>query len=916
LPARIVGSFARARTPDQAFVTFDTQWVSARPVGTVTLLFTDIEGSTRLLHELGDRYVDVLAEHRRALRTAVAEHHGVEVDTQGDAFFIVFAKARDAVAAACAAQLALARSPVRVRMGIHTGTPAVTPEGYVGVDVHRGARICAAGHGGQILISKTTRDALPSAIGLRDLGEHRLKDLQTSEWIFQITGPDLEPHFPPLRSLSNTNLPAEATTFIGRERELAEMSAALGRDDVRLLTLTGAGGSGKTRLSLRLAAEYVEYFKNGVFVVSLAPVSDPQRVLEVIADTLGAREAPAEALADRLRRHLEGKHVLLVLDNFEHLLAAAADVSALLAAAPKVKLIVSSRERLRLTGEHEFPVSPLLEDEAVKLFEVRARAAKPSFIAELEREAIVAICRRLDGLPLAIELAAARVKVLPPRALLARLDQRLPLLTGGPRDMPDRQQTLRATIDWSYRLLEVREQEIFARLAVFVGGFTAEAAEAVTGATLDELAALLDQSLLRSHDEPNGDRRFSMLETIREYALEKLEVLDGSGSRLRHADLFLRPVEQLNTWTLLTDLLRLRERMRSDLDNVRAALHWVIDTGNSRRAVWPGAGAARMLGGAEARNAMNTILSLPTTEQESLSRAKALVMAAHIAMPFGDLARAHALFDEAWAITTGHADDAHIALCLRGRSHLAFVENDYERAESLDEQHLHLRNKHGIEPDAGLLITLAGVARDRGAFERADALYRDALARSRTTADRAGIAGALSNQGELAFMVGDTTRARALIAEALSIAPIDDFKFVAHVKLAAVEQFDGENESAARHAHDALQLFPAVRDLRHLAICLDVVVGIAVSLGRAETACALIGATDALRERIASPVPAGFREVRNRNVALARDALGENVFAAERTKGRLLTTDEALASAIEITHAAVTSAPVKRSQEH
>ncbi len=370
------------------------------PSGTVTLLFTDIEGSTRLLHELGDRYVDVLAEHRRTLRDAIAEHHGVEVDNQGDAFFIAFKSAPDAVAAAHGAQRALAGSPVRVRMGIHTGEPTVTPEGYVGIDVHRGARICAAGHGGQILISKLTRDHVAEIVALRDLGEHRLKDLPRPEWLFQVLAPDLESSFPPLRSLSNTNLPAEASKFIGRQRELSEMGELLSREDVRLLTLTGAGGSGKTRLSIRLAAEYVERFKNGVFFVSLAAVSEAARVVGVIAQTLGAKEDRAEGPADALRRHLEGRQILLVLDNFEHLLAAAADISLMLASAPQVKVIVTSRERLRLAGEHEFAVLPLPEDDAITLFDVRARAAKATFRADLHRAAVIAIatCRIGRGL--------------------------------------------------------------------------------------------------------------------------------------------------------------------------------------------------------------------------------------------------------------------------------------------------------------------------------------------------------------------------------------------------------------------------------------------------------------------------------------------------------------------------------------
>src|SRR5438552_2895935 len=324
------------------------------PSGTVTFLFTDIEGSTRLLHELGDSYGEALAEHRRLLRDSFGRHDGVEVDTQGDAFFVAFKRAKDAVAAAREAQQALVRTPTRVRMGLHTGEPVVTDEGYVGIDVHRAARICAAGHGGQVLLSRATAALLGSDVELRDLGEHRLKDLPEAEWLLQLIVPGLVRDFPPLRSLSNTNLPAEASSLIGRQRELAELAELIERDRVRLVTLTGTGGTGKTRLALRIAAASVERFKNGVFVVSLGSITDPQLVLPTIAQTVGVKlgSAPGEHLA----RHLAGKSMLLVLDNFEQVLWAAADVGRLLAAAAHLKVSVTSRERVRLSGEHEYPV--------------------------------------------------------------------------------------------------------------------------------------------------------------------------------------------------------------------------------------------------------------------------------------------------------------------------------------------------------------------------------------------------------------------------------------------------------------------------------------------------------------------------------------------------------------------------------
>jgi class 3 adenylate cyclase len=442
------------------------------PAGTVTFLFTDIERSTRLLQELGDEYADVLAEHRNAVRDAFTRHGGVEVDTQGDAFFVAFGRAKDALAAAVEVRDTLDGGPVRVRMGLHTGEPLLTEDGYVGIDVHRAARIAAAGHGGQILVSQSTRD-LVGPEGLRDLGQHRLKDLTAAERIYQLG----DGEFPPIKSLDRTNLPITSTALIGRERELAELRD-LFSDGARLVTITGAGGSGKTRLALQVAAEVADTYSDGVFFVPLAPIQDPGLVLSAVAQSTEARQI--EDLA-----HAEA---FLVVDNFEHLLAGAGSLASLLALAPAVKLLVTSRVRLNLSDEREFSLEPLPDDDAVTFFLDRARAVR----RELRFEPAVGdICRRLDGLPLALELAASRLKVLDPMLLLERLGERLPVLTGGARDAPERHQTLRATIEWSYGLLEAPLQELLPRLSVFAGSFSLEAAEAVGEADLDAIAALV-----------------------------------------------------------------------------------------------------------------------------------------------------------------------------------------------------------------------------------------------------------------------------------------------------------------------------------------------------------------------------------------------------------------------------------------
>lgn len=527
------------------------------PSGTVTFLFTDVAGSTRLLHEHGDGYADLLAGHRSVVRASLSRHSGVEVDTQGDAFFAAFARAADAVAAADEIRDSLGHGPVRVRIGIHTGEPMVTEEGYVGLDVHRAARIAAAAHGGQIVLSGATRDLLGPTAGLRDLGEHRLKDLTEAERLFQLG----DGEFPPLRTLDATNLPVAASPLLGREQEVAELVALVG--DRRLVTITGPGGTGKTRLALQVAAELVGAVPDGVFWVTLGPLTDPALVAVEVAREVGA--------PDDLAGFLRGRELVLLLDNFEHLLDAAPTVADLLATAAGLRVLVTSRAPLRISGEVEYPLDPLHLGDAVALFVERARAVGRDIEADATAEAV---CTRLDSLPLAIELAAARTRLLAPAALLARLERALPLLTDGARDAPERQRTLRATIEWSHDLLDDDSRRLLARLAVFAGSFPVEAAESVCDATVKELSALVDLSLLK----PIGDERLLMLETIREFGLERLaESGEEETFRTRHAAELARLAEAA---------YRLRDqaeaewssRLDRDHDDLRAALDWLSKT--------------------------------------------------------------------------------------------------------------------------------------------------------------------------------------------------------------------------------------------------------------------------------------------------------------------------------------------------
>ena len=533
------------------------------PQGTVTLLFTDIEGSTRLLHALGPaRYADALAEHRRIVREAAAVHGGVEVDTQGDAFFIAFPTPGGAAEAALSAREGLEAGAIRVRMGLHTGTPTVTPEGYVGEDVHRGARIAALAHGDQILVSPATA-ALLDGEPLRDLGRHRLKDFDGAVRIQQLG----EGEFPPLRTAGSVELPTPATPFFGREQELFDAVSLVYERDPRVLTIVGPGGTGKTRFSIELARLLGDDAEGGTIFVPLAPLRDAEFVLSAVADRLGASSPEPAAIAARVGE----RRTHLVCDNLEHLLPGAArPLAELVAAAPALRLFATSREALRIQGEAELDLPPLARDEAVALFCERAQAVRPDVT---RTDAVVQLCDRLDRLPLALELAAARTKLLAPEALLDRLGDRLDALKGT-RDAEERHMTLRATITWSYDLLDEDEQALFASLGVFRGGCTLETAELVCDADLDPLASLLDKSLLRRRTSRLGEERYWMLETIREFALERLGESGREGDlRRRHAERMLQIARDahLNVDEVEAADIGLAIVEREDL---RAALDW------------------------------------------------------------------------------------------------------------------------------------------------------------------------------------------------------------------------------------------------------------------------------------------------------------------------------------------------------
>lgn len=715
------------------------------PTGTVTFLFTDIEGSTKLLHELGaEAYSSVLAEHRRILRAAFSAHGGVEVDTQGDAFFIAFPTAPGAVQAASEARDALAAGPISVRMGIHTGTPHVSDEGYVGEDVHRGARIASAGHGGQVLLSTQTRELI--SVDVTDLGDHRLKDFAEPVAIFQLGSE----RFPPLKTISNTNLPRPASSFIGRENEVAQVVASL-MDGARLLTLTGPGGSGKTRLSIEAAAELVPQFRNGVFWAELAPLRDPALVIETIAQTLGAK--------DDLANHIGDREMLLVLDNLEQVIEAATDLASLVEDCPNLKLLVTSRELLRVRGEVEYPVPPLADPDAVELFCARS-GLDPS-------EAIIELCRRLDNMPLAVELAAARTKVLSPTQILERLSERLDLFKGG-RDAEARQRTLRATIEWSHELLSPEERTLFARLAVFAGGATLDTATVTAGADLDTLESLVDKSLVRHTDE-----RFWMLETIRAYAIDRLEQTgEADEIRLRHAEHFLALAEKdapYLTGKFSKEWIDLQEQ---EHDNHRAAYDWLESSGRTQE-VLRLAGALTELWqfrGPAQEGARRLEAALRADIRPTPARAQALQGAADLASSMGNLATDRRYLDEALTLQRELGNPRGTAMALWGLGYQALEEDDLVGGIRTLEESIALLREIGDEHHIlHVTRTLAWAHHLRGDLDRSRALHEDNLERARALDDRLAMAGILGSLAAIAIDQGRIPDAMSLMRENAAI---------------------------------------------------------------------------------------------------------------------------------------------------
>ena len=802
--------------------------------GNATVLFTDIEGSTRLIEELGEPgYIGALAEHRRLLRAAFAAHGGVEVDTQGDAFLYAFGDPVEALAAAAQGQQALGSGPVKVRMGLHTGELRLTGEGYAGRELHRAARIAASGHGGQVVLSAATRAFVDG--DLTDLGEHRLKDFDEPVALFQLGSQ----RFPPLKTISNTNLPRPASSFVGREREREELLGLL-RNGSRLVTLTGPGGSGKTRLALEVGSELVPAFTAGVFWVGLAALRDPALVTETIAQTLGAKDSLAE--------HVSERELLLLLDNFEQVVEAALELSRLLEACPNLRLMVTSRELLRITGEVEYPVPPLAQPEAVELFCERSRLEPSETIAEL--------CRRLDDLPLAVELAAARSRVLTPAQILDRLGQRLDLLKGG-RDADPRQQTLRATIEWSHDLLAGDEKQLFARLAVFAGGCTVDAAEDVCDADLDVLQSLVDKSLLRH----TGDR-FWMLETIREFAFERLQSLPEAGHMLeRHAQWCLGLAKSAHGASRGAAQGEWPVRLDAESQNLRSAIGWARSHDDHLEVELVGASWRFLSRLGLLREALGYLLhALETAQKASLDQVELLFGAAYVAIRTGDYAAAQEWLTQRLELGRARSDAPVVAMSLVGLALVAEQQDDLEESRTL-----YLAGAD-VARDCGDTVTLAIVAGNlgyialrEGEAETARMHFQHTLELNRELSEVGGQAVALAGLSLVALAEGDTDEAAVLLASSLRLG----------------------NDLGAREL---------------IFSCLLGLAEVAARRGGAARAARLLGAADALREEMDYTPPPLEREQRARIVTLL-DA-DDTALAADQSEGRALTLDDAVAYAL------------------
>ena len=849
------------------------------PSGTVTLLFADVEGSTRLLHLLGERFAPARARMRELVRAAASDNGGSEVDWAGDGVFLSFSRASDAVAAAAAIQRSLAEEPWgddeahRLRIGIHTGEPDLGPEGYVGMDVVVAARLCASAHGEQVVVTRATRDMAgeePLLGGsFRPLGQHRLKDVPAAAQVFQLVAPDLRDEFPPLKTLTATSLPALHHRLVGRAEALARVETLIDPQGVRLVTITGPGGAGKSRLALEVAARAA--LDRPVHLVGLAPVSDSELVLGAIARGIGAREPGGRSVMEAIADNLEGTGALLYLDNLEHLPAVAAHVAELLDRVPDVQILATSRSPLRLSTEHVLPLEPLSIDDATTLF-IELAAARGVLLQEDALASVHEICRRLDGLPLAIELVAARLAVLPPAEILRALGEGLTLEMEGPVDLPERQRTLRAAIDWSYARLTPSQRELHAVIATFADSGALSDVRAVAGAGpefLGDLEALVGWSLVRG-ESTDGELRLSMLETVREHALGHAQA-DGQLDELRarHADRFLDLALSAETQLAGRDQASWLNRLEREFDNLGAALEWMLSSDRQESALRATSALSRFWRShghiAEARR----WLALGLEQSDGIDsgiRADALWAAARQAAAQSDWDSAGQLLEAALPLYRSDGRTREVAFTLSELAFIAVRHEEFVRAGTHGEEALAVaRELDDPRATSAALLTVAEIRSSQGDHARALEHSQEAVALRRELGDSLLITNALHNLGWIAFLAGDYAHARTAFEESLNGArQLGDALHTAEAlrMLGELDLFEGDADAAEPRIRESIVLSTEMGSDRDRAAGLTALGGVEVLRGRFDEARRLF--EEAVSLRHGAPPEAPERAVLDR----------------------------------------------------